>query len=168
MQITNLNKALFYFDLVCLRDRGETYTKTPFVALPYGPVVQNYKAELLEKLVADGRVRSVEEDGGWYVSKRLELADDEHHTFGDDYLDRKAGEVAKALGTDRATEVSRLSHENLAWKVAIKAGSGTPMDMRLALHQVLDDDEWMSRDPDPTHRAQYDDLDDGPMRELLG
>lgn len=33
MQITNLNKALFYFDLVCLRDEGATYTGANYVAL---------------------------------------------------------------------------------------------------------------------------------------
>lgn len=165
IQLTNLNKALFYFDLVCLRDHGNTYTGATYVALQHGPVVQNYKSELTEKLTADGRVRLVLEDTWGHPSKRLALVG-EPEDLGDADLDAAAARVAERLGTDRATEVSRLSHENLAWLVAHGRGKGTKMDMRLAMHQVMDDDDWMSADLTTEERRDLERRDAGPMVEL--
>ena len=50
LNVTNLNKALFYLDLVALRDRGDTITRTTYLALTQGPVVAKYPTRLVQAL----------------------------------------------------------------------------------------------------------------------
>lgn len=105
MQITNLNKALFYFDLVCLRDEGAAYTGSTFVALEHGPVVDRYRSVLVEGLAKTGRVEVDEQPIFQYVSTTLrnigvvpDLGTEERNTAA-----RKVGELA---GGRRAVEMS--------------------------------------------------------------
>src|SRR4051812_10790778 len=54
LKIVVLNKALFYLDLLALRDLGETVTGQEYVALPQGPVLDNYRTTLVNALTASG------------------------------------------------------------------------------------------------------------------
>lgn len=142
LDITNLNKSLFYFDLVMLRDVGATFTKAEYVALPRGPVVQDYRTDLVEALVRGGFATQ----GNDGMAKPVVLKDERPHRFATDHVSvidvaRKMGAKAK---TRTATQLSEYSHENLGWKRAITRGNGTPINMLLAMQQIAEVDPWLS------------------------
>ena len=47
LNIVVLNKALFYLDLIALRDFGRTITGERYVALPQGPMVADYARKIV-------------------------------------------------------------------------------------------------------------------------
>ncbi len=55
LNIVVLNKALFYVDLVSLRDYGNTLTENTYIALENGPVVAKYQQRLVKPL-AEARI----------------------------------------------------------------------------------------------------------------
>ncbi|MEQ1633753.1 MAG: Panacea domain-containing protein [Planctomycetota bacterium] len=148
--ITVLNKALFYADLCALRDLGETITRTGYVALPQGPVLNHYERSLVKKLDVLRLAEQVRE--GWekplIVRKELEtftlLSPDE---VGIAQL------VARRIHSKTATWVSEYSHENEAWQLAFRQKTGAPISMTIAMQQVLEDDPWVDAEPDEIFRS---------------
>ena len=143
VQRTNLIKALFYLDLLWLRDTGKTYTGEAYVALPQGPVVDGYKVRLIEPLLADPDV--VEKSVRLFpnaTAKMLRMSADAPMP-DDEHLEITARRVVERVAGQRAVDVSELTHENVAWLTAIRKGNGTPINMVLALQQVIDDDPWL-------------------------
>lgn len=146
MNAVTLNKSLFYFDLACLRDFGETLSQNTFVALDFGPVVARYDRRLVKELQSrDLAVQLDEWDGG----KPLQL----HNRFSQtDFLDddriELASQVGAYFGNLSSTKASDYSHENVGWQVAydegLRAGQpAKPIDMLIAMQQILEDDPWL-------------------------
>lgn len=154
MQRTNLNKALFYFDLCWMLDRGETFTGATYVAITHGPVVDRYRERLIPLLLSTGLVveREVYHRPG-VVAKPLTLCgtvpapDDEH-------LELVARHVADWVSSRNAVDLSELSHANLGWKTAIEFGNGTPIDMMLALDQLAEPDPWLDEPLTPEEQKR--------------
>jgi len=65
-----LNKVLFYIDLATLRDRGETLTQNPYVALQNGPVIAKYQNRLIDRINELGIARQISQ---WDGSKPIVL-----------------------------------------------------------------------------------------------
>lgn len=148
LQVTNLNKALFYLDLQWLLDRGETFTGARYVALRQGPVVDDYKDRLVTPLVDSGDVRQDELPvPGGYVSKPLTVLSSAVR-LDDEHLELVMRRVAENAGSQRAVDLSEYSHENIGWKLAYGKGEGSCINMMLALEQLLDngDDDWLGEE----------------------
>src|SRR5438045_86074 len=60
LNIVVLNKGLFYLDLIALRDLGRTITGERYVALPQGPVVENYVHKIVRALESAGLAEQLE------------------------------------------------------------------------------------------------------------
>lgn len=144
--ITVMNKALFYADVCALRDTGQTITRSGYIALPQGPVLNHYERALIRDLERRGLAEQVTE--GWEkpLVARREL----------DRFDLLSPEevgiaqlVARKIHVKTAAWVSDYSHENDAWERAFRQGTGSAIDMIIALQQVLDDDPWLVEAEDP-------------------
>lgn len=147
MQITNLNKALFYLDLEALCRLGTSYTGAEYVALRRGPVVQNYKDVLVRSMVSSHRVELIERMVWRYPAKVLRT----HGpcaSLGVPELDDVVKDIAEAIGGPTAARVSEFSHQNLGWMAAFAAGEGRPINMPVAMQQLVDADAWMEEDLD--------------------
>ncbi len=149
MQITNLNKALFYLDLVALRDHGDTVTHQTYIALKQGPVVANFEKRLVAELEARQLARQTQRG----ASKPLVLTGqpvEPYHTAMDT---ETVARVAAYFAEKTAKEASDYSHENPGWRIAWNDGAGAsgppkPIDLHLAMLQVLDDDPWLDEPAD--------------------
>lgn len=144
--MVNLNKALFYLDLVCLRDLGFPITNTTFVALKQGPVVAHYEKRLVLPLLESG-IAIGEPEG---QSKPIKLI---QPLFPMRHVTPRIQHLAEIVGgwvsRKTATEVSHYSHKNLGWKMAFRDGLGAnakpqPIDLSIAMQQIMDDDPWLS------------------------
>jgi uncharacterized phage-associated protein len=149
MQITNLNKALFYMDLAALRDTGATITDAVYLALDNGPVLNNYK-QIVQDLTEE-KIAHQDVDG---LEKPVVL-DQPLNTYHylDDHGRALAVRIANFIAQQSAREVSKLSHSNPGWLVAFNKGRArnlapAPIDMFLALQQLGDDDPWLNEPPD--------------------
>lgn len=158
MQITNLNKALFYLDLVALRDTGKTITDNVYLAFERGPVMDGYKEKLIGALEKAGLARQ-DIDG---MSEPVVLTGSlPSYHYMDDYLREKAGEVARKVASVTAGRISIESHKNWGWKFADarqkKNGSGTPqrINMFIAMQQLCDKDPWLAEPPDEEVNAAF-------------
>lgn len=140
---TNLNKALFYFDLAWYRDTGATYTGATYVALPRGPVVDGYKVHVVEALVREGLAAQHIVRWNGVEAKLLRVADDVEGP-DDPRLELVLRQVAEFVGPMTADAISEVSHDNLGWRAAIRNGDGTPINMLLALQQLGPRDPWLS------------------------
>lgn len=143
--ITVLNKALFYADLAALRDLGKTLTGSGYVAIPNGPVVNHYERAVVRDLARAGLAEQLEE--GWEkpVLVRCQITRFAHL---DDEQIGIAQLVARKIQARSATWVSDYSHDNPGWEAAFRVGSGTPIDLNLALLQVIEDDPWIDEPAD--------------------
>lgn len=146
LQMVYLNKALFYLDLVCLRDLGSPISNTTFVALRQGPVVAHYEKRLVLPLLESG-IAIGEPEG---QSKPIKLL---KPLFPMRYVTPQIQQLAETVGgwisRRSAAEVSHYSHKNLGWKMAFRDGLGAnakpqPIDLSIAMQQILDDDPWLS------------------------
>lgn len=158
LSTTQLNKALFYFDLAHLRDFGETYTGTTYIALRQGPVVAKYKDRLVKTLEAEGIARQ----GSDGRSKPIQLDDERPSGWGS--MDAEAGTLARRVADwahrKRATEISDFSHRNPGWKHAYDTGCGRsssprPINLVLALQQIVDEDPWLARPLEPSEEDAF-------------
>lgn len=161
MQRTNLLKALFYLDLVWLRDRGETLTGSTYVAIDHGPVIDNYKEVLIDQLIQNqiAHEECVQVVPG-IVSKPLTLLVSPERPE-DEHLDLLARQIAEFVGGKKAVDISEFTHENLAWQAAIKRGNGTPINMILALGQITKEDPWLDDPLSAQERAALTGLEHG-------
>jgi hypothetical protein len=150
MQITNLNKALFYLDLAALRDVGHTVTAEKYVALKQGPVLDGYKDTLIPMLEHLGLAGQDDVGLGKPVVLKGQLGSFYHM---DDYLRVLAAKVASFVASHRATDISDLSHENPGWIVAAERGinsgrAAATINMRVAMQQIIDRDPWLNEHED--------------------
>ena len=142
-----LNKAIFYLDLVSLRDLGHPVTYAPFIALQNGPVVAKYPQRLISQLQDRGIARQISE---WDGSKPVLLENCPSHF---EYIDADTLLLANAVtsyfaeGTSR--QASEYSHENPGWRLAWnqyrRTGKPCAINMRIALQQIVEDDPWLDR-----------------------
>ncbi len=141
--ITVLNKALFYADLRALRDLGHALTDSGFIALPQGPVVNHYERALVRDL---DRLRLAEQLPDGLLKPlvvREQIRDFKLLSPEEVGIAQLVGRVIQARS---AAWVSDYSHENLAWQHAFRGGVGSPIDMGIAMQQILDDDPWLDED----------------------
>jgi hypothetical protein len=145
LQITNLNKALFYFDLKCLLETGKIATDQDYVALAKGPVVDQYKRELIDELEANNIASQYNDDE---FNKPI-IVNDEFSPQQETLTDQQV-EIAKEIGCwakdHTAKYLSNFSHENYGWKNSIKYGEGTKINMIIAMQQLGDEDPWMKEE----------------------
>jgi hypothetical protein len=140
-----LNKALFYFDLASLRDRGATMTRNTYVGLQQGPVVARYPQRLIAQLESRGIARQI---SLWDGSKPL-LLESIPEQF--QFLDAEGMALISAVTTHFADltskQASDFSHENpgwqLAWNAFRRTGKACAINMHIAMQQIIEDDPWM-------------------------
>ncbi len=146
MNAVTLNKALFYLDLACLRDFGETVTQNTFVALDFGPVVAKYPQRVFKPLEANGLAKQLDQ---WDGAKPLEL---QKTLPRPDFLNEPRRELAEQVGAHFAnlssSKASDFSHDNPGWQLAyangLRAGNpAQPIDLLIAMQQILEDDPWL-------------------------
>lgn len=148
MQIVNLNKALFYVDLVALRDFGTTITGQAYLALENGPVVMNYDRRIVETLVNAGWAVQEQDPSGYGKPLRVTAPMDEFTALSDDEL-KLVRSVAKYVVKQTAKSLSDLSHNNPGWRLAYrgKGAKAEAINMRIALQQLddndADDNAWL-------------------------
>lgn len=140
-----LNKALFYLDLASLRDRGELLTQNSYIALQNGPVVAHYEKRLIRPLESRGIAKQISE---WDGSKPILLEScPEHFQFVDADALILAAAVTSFFASASSRQASDYSHENPGWEIAWddfrRNGKPAPIDMRIALQQIIEDDPWM-------------------------
>ncbi len=140
-----LNKALFYVDLASLRDFGQTVTHNTYVALQQGPVVAKYQARLIGQLESRSVAKQLSK---WDGSMPIELVNaPEQYRFIDTDTITLATTVTSYFAEMTSQEASLFSHDNpgwrLAWEEGRRAGSVPPVNLRIALHQIAEDDPWM-------------------------
>lgn len=146
LKTTNLNKALFYLDLIALRDYGETVTRCNYRAFENGPVVDFYKEALIDEL-AKRNLAKQDEDG---MSKPIVLQQGiPSFRFIDDDQRESAANIARRIGALDARRASDLSHKNPGWQDARCRGERAMIDMMLAMQQVIDQDPWLDQPVTP-------------------
>ncbi len=143
--ITVMNKALFYADLCALRDLGETITRSGYIALPQGPVLNHYERSLVKKLETLGLAEQTRD--GWEKPLVSRMRVDRFELLSDEEVG-VAQLVSRKIHGKSAAWVSDYSHENDAWISAFRTGTGTPIDMIVALQQIIDDDPWLAASDD--------------------
>lgn len=161
MQITNLNKALFYLDLAELLETGATLTGTAYIALPAGPVVAKYQERLVDALEQAGLARQVA-DG---TSLPLEVVRPMgEFQFVGPAARKRAVAVARKIGPMSAAIASEFSHENPGWRLAYADGlgankGGKAVDMLIALQQFGGDEDWLCSPSDETMMTAFSEAD---------
>lgn len=145
LNIVVLNKALFYVDLMSLRDFAKPITGNSYIAIQQGPVVAKYPQRLVGQLESRGLGKQLSE---WDGSKPIQLENMPQHFS---YLDSDTlvliSTVAAYFSAITSRQASEYSHENpgwlLAWNEYRHTGKPAAIDMRVALQQVIEDDPWM-------------------------
>jgi len=160
MYTVSLNKALFYLDLVCLRDRGESFTRNSYIALPMGPVIAKYPKRLIGALAHEGIAR--QEVIG--LANPVTLIREPEFKYADDEIRDVANKVAGWCSQRSTAQVSDLSHQNLGWKMAIDemarhGGRRRPIDLYIALQQIVDHDPWMDEQPSAAMLEKWEKTD---------
>jgi hypothetical protein len=140
-----LNKVLFYLDLASLRDRGETITHNAYIALVQGPVVAKYPQRLVGQLESRGVAKQLSE---WDGSKPIVLESaPERYQYLDAESESLAATVTRFFAEMTSGRASDFSHENPGWRMAWDAYRRTrtpqPVNLRIALQQIVEDDPWM-------------------------
>jgi hypothetical protein len=143
--ITVMNKALFYADLCALRDLGETITRSGYIALPQGPVLNHYERSLIKKLERLGFAEQTTD--GWEKPLVARQKADPYELLTDEEVGI-AQLVSRKIHGKSAAWVSEYSHENEAWISAFRAGTGTNINLLIALQQVIEDDPWVGEPAD--------------------
>jgi uncharacterized phage-associated protein len=146
MQITNLNKALFYLDLYALRDLGRPVTHAPFMALQQGPVVAKYKQRLIGEMTKAG----LAEQGQVGDAMPVRLLKEPEFKFVTAEERAIAKEIAQDISRMTAAAVSRLSHKNPGWKLAYDSGmkatgKALAINLRIALQELAEADPWLKQ-----------------------
>lgn len=155
LSIVVLNKLLFYLDLACLRDTGETLTGNPFVALKHGPVVAKYQKRLVGALVEAG-VATQGSDG---LAKPVRLNEGVDGPELKSEVEPLVEKIAQWSHSLSATRASDISHENLGWRLARAAGKDQepkPINMYIAMQQIMDEDPWLEEPVDEAVLAVAD------------
>jgi hypothetical protein len=163
LNVTPLNKALFYLDLWSLLETGSAATQTTYIALKQGPVVAKYPERLVAALEKAGlAIQSDEEDGSKPLSLVSEPPGPRHLTTEQVKLLEQIARWAKERG---ATWLSDFSHKNVGWTVAWENGLGMgraalPINLQLAMQQLADEDAWLERELTDEERGALQSADD--------
>lgn len=149
LKIVVLNKALFYSDLICLRDFGETFTGNTYMALEQGPVIAHYSRRLVKPLQKDGTV--IEAVNG--NAKPLRLVKMPELNFCKGQWLKSFERIGKKFSELTSQKVSEVSHNNLGWKISWRRGGQNgahlPIDMNIAMQQLQgdkDDEAWLNEE----------------------
>ena len=141
-----LNKALFYLDLVSMRDTGLPVTFAPFVAIHNGPVVAKYDSKLIGELEKAG-IAEQEEDG---KAKPIRLKSPvSHRRFVHESLVPAIKRISEEFSGNVSNKASEMSHKNLGWQMAYNAGlkaksQALSINMQIAMQQIIDSDPWLT------------------------
>ncbi|MFM7038405.1 MAG: Panacea domain-containing protein [Planctomycetaceae bacterium] len=142
-----LNKVLFYIDLATLRDRGETLTQNPYVALQNGPVIAKYQNRLIDRLNELGIARQISQ---WDGSKPivLEVFPTQFQFLNSEDM-IKVSDVTSFFADSTSRIASEFSHRNPGWQLARnqyqRDRKPVAVNMRIALQQIIEADPWMLR-----------------------
>jgi hypothetical protein len=154
LKIVLLNKALFYLDLIALRDTGDTVTHAAYIALQQGPVVAKYDERLIPALERRGLATQVMDGYAKPIRVKTQLTAFQYLTSE---LRSVAAEIGKEVADLTSTAASNFSHDNAGWQVAYNAGLGgggkpKAINMTLAMQQLEDEsgdrDPWLDETPD--------------------
>ncbi len=145
LNVVVLNKVLFYLDLASYRDRSATITGNTFLGIQQGPVVAKYPKRLIGQLETRGIAKQISE---WDGSKPVQLESSPNHVR---FLDADAMNLVAAVTTwfapKTSAQASDFSHENPGWRLAWseyrRTGKISPINMRIAMQQIIEDDPWM-------------------------
>lgn len=151
MSAVQLNMALFYLDLAALKDHGAPVTGNTYLALDQGPVVARYKERLVGQLEGLGLAKQT--DLG--RSKPIHLVGTPEIRLDADSR-KLAGKIAHWTCKKTATELSDFSHDNPGWRLAYSDREGRqpkPIDLLIAMQQIVDDDLWLDAELDPVRRS---------------
>ncbi|MEM9767805.1 MAG: Panacea domain-containing protein [Cyanobacteria bacterium P01_D01_bin.71] len=145
LNITVLNKALFYLDLTSLRDFGSPISHNTFVALEQGPVVAKYPQRLVNALVEEGIANQESfEDAKPVVLNCLPS----HLDFIDSNLEKLVQNIARWFSEKTSKEASDFAHQNPGWMLAHQEGlaksqPAKPINLYIAMQQIVVSDPWM-------------------------
>lgn len=150
LNVVVLNKAMFYLDLVALRDLGSTVTGSAYLGLKNGPVVAKYDTRLLRTLQDEGLARWVDDGMARPVVVVSPLVTFKALTAGQQRL---VPLVIKGLSRLSSTAASDLSHQNPGWQIAYRDGlergrPPQPINMLIAMQQLADRDPWLTEELD--------------------
>lgn len=147
LKIVVLNKALFYLDLLALRDLGRMVTGQTYVALPNGPVVDSYKRTVVAALSEANLAEQIKGEGNSKPIRVVKALDVFSQIDASDL--HLAQQVGASFTPFTSLAVSSFSHHNPGWIVArqkyVEGAPAPVIDMRLALQQLCDDedDAWL-------------------------
>jgi hypothetical protein len=164
MNLVNLNKALFYLDLECLLELGETATRNTYIALKQGPVIARYDKRLVEPLKKTGLAIQPTTHGNARPLKLVKQPGKPRHLVEREVkIARRLGKIFSEM---LAATASERSHGNPGWHLAYaegaeKGGAPKPIDLHIAMQQLLDDDGWMAEPLSSHHQSALKAADDG-------
>jgi hypothetical protein len=131
------NKAMFYTDLVALRDLGKTITGSTYTAAPQGPMLTNFR-DLVSVLSDKGIAKQVSEGDSEPICAL--------NTAAVPPLPEAEIAIARLVGRDVSSwtsgKATYYSHENPGWI----AGQTAPLkriNLLTAMQQLVDDDPWI-------------------------
>jgi hypothetical protein len=116
--VTKLNKTLFFSDFFSFRRTGKPITGAAYMRLGNGPVARRFlpnKDELVEARRA--AVKIVDFGDGWIQHRLIAIDEPNMDAFSHESL-RIIDTVIHALKDKSADQVSQLSHQLPAWKIA--------------------------------------------------
>ncbi len=165
LNITVLNKALFYLDLYALRDHGDVVTGHDYIALPQGPVLDSYPSSLVRPLTESALAEQIEEGKAKPIRVVRRLGKFSHLSASELAL---AERIGSSFGSLTSMMVSDFSHRNPGWQLAFRdfdpKKPGHKINMLIALQQLDEpdesDSEWMNAPLDEQtmaacNRAQF-------------
>ncbi len=147
LNVVVLNKALFYLDLVSLRDLGETATRNSYIALQNGPVIAKYPKRLVALLEDRGIAR---QESRWNAAKPLVLVNcPKHFEFLDSHTMIMVADVVTFFADSTSAAASEFSHRNPGWRIAWdhyqRERKPVAINMRIAMQQIVECDPWMAK-----------------------
>ncbi|MBI5283459.1 MAG: SocA family protein [Chloroflexi bacterium] len=147
LKIVLLNKALFYLDLHAYVETGTTLTGATYIALEQGPVVAKYDKRLIRGLADAGLAKQIVAAGVLEKPVVLTAPGIKFSFLNADNL-QLAQELGSIFSKVTSTKASVYSHDNPGWLAAWRAsGRGKkplPIDLRIAVQQLVDRDEWLT------------------------
>lgn len=158
LNVVALNKALFYLDLVALRDTGAPITHNTYLALGWGPVVAKYPTRLVGELEKRGYARQVTNTDA--LAKPVQLIrEPEVRRYVPPELRARVAEIAMWSSARTSTALSDISHDNPGWRLAYEqgvklGGKPEPIDMLVAMQQIVASDPWLDEALTDTERTQ--------------
>jgi uncharacterized phage-associated protein len=162
LKIVALNKALFYLDLIALRDVGHVVTDQKYVALPMGPVVENYPNRVVKALVSSGYAEQLTVGAARPLHVVRPYKEYKHL---DDTVLAMAADMGRLFVRFTSTLLSDYSHKNPGWLIArqryVEGRQAPEINMRIAMQQLgHDDNDWLDSGIDADLLAKAEQADD--------